>query len=182
MLFYKFLKVYKLTVSASGFRNKYQKHAFVRVLTLAGEELLCCATFGWSLSSGRVGMVDGVKYVEPQRGLIQPHTAENDCFKLAWRHKHWEALWSTGCVRCQKYKSNPFKKIYALIHRSLYDNKQYQGLKVKALSWVLLTKAFKVKCNLVNACLLLFLPLPSISQIISIFLLWLCWLWLNCHL
>lgn len=77
MLFYKILNVYKLTVSASGFQNKYQKNIFVRVLTLAGGELLCCATFGWSLSSGRVGMVDGAKYVELQRGLTQPHTAES---------------------------------------------------------------------------------------------------------
>lgn len=109
ILFNKLLNIHK-QVSASGFQQ-VSENTFVRVLTLAGGELLCCASFDCPLSSGKVGMVDSVKHVELQCGLTGPCTAENICFKLAWRHKRWEALWSAGCVRCQKYKSNPFKTL-----------------------------------------------------------------------
>lgn len=80
MLFYKLLNIHK-QVSASGFQ--VSENSFVRVLTLAEGELLCCASFDCPLSSGKVGMVDSVKHVELQRGLTGPCTAENICFKLA---------------------------------------------------------------------------------------------------
>lgn len=80
MLFYKVLHIHK-QVSASGFQQ-VSENLFVRVLTLAGE-LWWCASFDCPLSSGKVGMVDSVKHVEPQCGLTGPCTAENSCFKLA---------------------------------------------------------------------------------------------------
>ena len=47
-------------------------------VSLAGVELLHCASFGCSFSSGRVGMVDRMEHADLQCGLARPYTAENE--------------------------------------------------------------------------------------------------------